>query len=491
MASNASQGQGKHFQSSFTILFNRVLGAGWGKEKVTKGEGGRLGESDASLRRVLSRGDLILYGLVLLGPTAAYPVFGIVQQTSRGHAALSFAVAMVAMLFTALSYGKMSGAFPSAGSTYTYASRAFDPHVGFLAGWAMILDYLLIPLLSVIYAALTANRMLPQVPYVVWAVVFNVGITLTNVRGLRVTAKAGNGMMVLMSACAVVFMGLAVRFVAAHGGGASALLSWVTLYNPGTFGLHALMLGAAIASISFIGFDAISTLAEDTLHPERDISFATVAVCLIQTVLCVATAYLAALVWPDFHAYPETETVILDLGRMVGGPAMLGAITFILLVAGLASALTGQAGASRLLLGMGRDGVISRRFFAAVDAKYSTPVRAIYLMGAISLVGSVTLRFQLVVELLNFGAFVGFILVNLSVVRYFFVTRAERRGWQIVTNLVFPLAGAGVCSYIWLNLTWKAQMAGFGWLCVGTIYLAMLTRGFSRLPGSISALAGD
>ena len=446
---------------------------------------------NSSLRRVLSRRDLILYGLVILTPTAPYPVFGIVQQTSHGHAVLSFVVAMVAMLFTALSYGKMSGAFPSAGSTYTYASNAFNPSVGFLAGWAMILDYLLIPLLSVIYAALTANRMVPQVPYLVWAVVFNIGITLINIRGMRVTARAGNGMMVLMSACAVLFMVLAAHYVAAHGGGSSALLSWVPIYNPGTFGLHPLMLGAAIASISFIGFDAISTLAEDTLHPERDISYATVAVCLIQTVVCVGTTYLAALVWPDFRSYPESETVILDIGKMVGGASMMGAISFILLVAGLASALTGQAGASRLLLGMGRDGVISRKFFATVDEKYSTPVRAIYLMGAISLMGSMMLRFQLVVELLNFGAFVGFILVNLSVVRYFFFHKGERRGTQVLGNLVFPLAGAAVCGYIWLNLTWKAQVAGFGWLAVGVLYLALLTRGFKRLPGAISSLAGN
>ncbi len=147
------------------------------------------------------------------------------------------------------------------------------------------------------------------------------------------------------------------------------------------------MLGAAIASISYIGFDAISTLAEDTINPETDISIATVLVCVIQTVFCVVTVYLAALVWPDFNSYPESETVILDIGRRAGGPWMMGFLTFILLVAGLASALTGQAGASRLLLGMGRDGVISRRVFAHVDARYSTPSRSVYLMGAFALVG--------------------------------------------------------------------------------------------------------
>jgi len=440
----------------------------------------------STLKRVLSRRDLILYGLVILTPTAPYPVFGIVQQMSYGYAVLSYLLAMVAMLFTAMSYGKMSGAFPSAGSTYTYVSRALSPKVGFLAGWAMILDYLLIPLLSVIYAALTAHRMVPQVPYTVWAVAFTVAITLINRRGLRVTASAGNVMMALMTVCAVLFLALSLHFVVVRHGW-HGLLSPTTVYNPRTFALHPLLLGAAIASLSFIGFDAISTLAEDTLRPERDISIATVTVCLLEAVFCVAAVYMAALVWPDFTSYTESETVILDIARRIGGLGMTTFTSFILLVAGLASALTGQAGASRLLLGMGRDGVVSRRFFAHIDPRYSTPVRSIYLMGAISLVGSVALRFQLVVELLNFGAFVGFILVNLSVIRHFFFRSGGHSGpVALLTNLLCPLAGALVCGYIWLNLTWKAQLAGFGWLLFGFIYLAVLTRGFRKQPATLS-----
>ncbi|MEO8658280.1 MAG: APC family permease [Bryobacteraceae bacterium] len=441
----------------------------------------------ATLRRILTRRDLILYGLVILTPTAPYPVYGIVQQTSHGHAALSYLVAMVAMLFTAASYGKMSAAFPSAGSTYTYAQRALNPHIGFLAGWAMILDYFLIPLLSVVYAALTANRMLPQVPYEVWAILFTIAITVTNIRGLQVTTRAGNIMMVLMTACSILFIATGVRWILSQHGFAG-LLDMRALYNPGTFELRPLMLGAAIASLSYIGFDAISTLAEDTIDPEHDISFATVAVCILQAMFCVATVYIAALVWPDWHTYPESETVILDIGRVSGGPWMMGFITFILLVAGLASALTGQAGASRLLLGMGRDGVISRRIFAHVDPRYATPSRSVYLMGAVSLIGALVMRFQLVVELLNFGAFVGFILVNLSVIRHYYWRGKRRTGIQFFTNLVFPLIGALVCTYIWLSISPKAQIAGFAWLGVGILYLAVLTRGFRKAPQELSSL---
>jgi putrescine importer len=432
-------------------------------------------------KRVLSRRDLILYGLVILTPTAPYPIYGIVQQVSHGHAALSYLVAMVGMLFTGNSYAKMSAAYPSAGSTYTYAQRALNEHVGFVAGWAMILDYFLIPLLSVIYAALTAQRMLPSVPYFAWALLFTIGITAINVRGIRVTAKASTAMMVIMSVCALLFICLASRFVVgAHGAG--GIFSMAGLFRPETFAWRSLMLGAGIATVSYIGFDAISTLAEDTVHPERDIGFATVLVCLLQTVICVITVYLAALVVPDYTKFPDPQTAILDIGRVIGGPWMMGLLIFVLLVAGLASALTGQAGASRLLFGMGRDGVLPSGIFAYVHPRFSTPTRSIYLMGGLSLLGALLMRFELAVELLNFGAFAGFILVNLSVIRHFYLRRGLRRGTAFFTNLVFPLAGALVCTYVWMSLTEKAKLVGFAWLGLGVAYLALLTRGFQTRP---------
>jgi amino acid transporter len=446
-----------------------------------------LPQGQPHFRRVLSRRDLVLYGLVILTPTAPYPVFGIVQQLSGGHAALAYVVAMTAMFFTAASYGKMAAVFPSAGSTYTYAQKGLNPHAGFLAGWAMILDYFLIPLLSVIYASLTAERLLPLVPSWVWAVLFTFAITAVNLRGIRMTARASYWLMAIMTGCAALFTFLSIRhIVTLHGW--SGLFDYHAIFRPDSFTSGSLLLGAGVATLSYIGFDAISTLAEDAIDPKRDIGWATVAVCIFQGLICILTVYLAALVWPDFKTFPSVDTAILDIATVIGGRLMFGALTFVLLVAGLASALTGQAGASRLLLGMGRDGIISSRVFAKIDPKTSTPVRGIIVMGVVALVGSLTFRFQMAVELLNFGALTGFILVNLSVVNHYYFRERLRSGWQTIQNLVFPLLGTLVCSFLWFNLTNKAKLAGFGWLALGVIYLAILTRGFRLAPKTLASL---
>jgi amino acid transporter len=439
--------------------------------------------------RVLTRRDLILYGLVILTPTAPFPVYGIVQQVSGGYAALTYLIAMSAMLLTAASYGRMASAFPQAGSTYIYAQRGLGRHFGFVAGWAMILDYFLIPVESIVYAALTAKRLFAAVPYPIWVIVFAAAITFVNIRGIRVTARASTAMMTVMTGCAVLFAGLAVWFlVNTHG--IAALFSLEPLLPGHNFTWKPLIAGSSIAVLSYIGLDAISTLAEDTVHPSRDISSATILVCLIQTAFCFTTVYLSTLVWPDFRNFPQGETAILDVGGLIGGHWMLAIISFVLLVAGLASALTGQAGASRLLFGMGRDGVLSRRIFSHINERHSTPTRSICLIGMVSLLGALTMRFQLAVELLNFGAFVGFILVNLSVIGHFFVRERQRRGIHFIRNLIFPLLGAAVCAYVWSHLTTKALVVGFLWLATGAVYLAFVTRR-ANLPQHSSSRTGN
>lgn len=431
------------------------------------------------LRRVLTRTDLIIYGLTIITPTAAYPVFGIVQEISHGHAALAYLTAVVAMLFTAASYGRMAAAFPSAGSTYTYARRALHDYIGFMSGWSMILDYVLVPLLSGVYVSITAARLVPSIPYAVWAFLFAALITLINVRGIRVTANASKWLMLAMTVSAVLFVALAMRW-ALQAFGLSSLFQKDLVLNPKTFQLGPLMTAAAVSTLSYLGFDAVSTLAEDTKNPKRDIGFATITVCLLQASFCFLITYLSAVVWPPAKPFPNVETAILDVSGLIGGTPMFGFTTIILLVAAIASSVTSQAGASRLLLGMGRDGILPKKVFGYIDPVHSTPTRSIYLMGLISFVGALLISFQLVVELVNFGAFVGFIMVNLSVVRHYYIRQRKRQGLDVVRYLILPSLGAVVCAYVWSNLGVHSKMLGFSWLGLGLIYLAVMTKGFKN-----------
>jgi amino acid transporter len=286
-----------------------------------------------------------------------------------------------------------------------------------------------------------------------------------------------------MVVATALFVGAAVTYVAGRSG-AGALWAPGVVLDPRTFSLRPLMLGAGIATLSYLGFDAVSTLAEDTRHPERDIGYATVLVCVLQTVFCFAIAYLATLAWPT-SAFENVETAILDIASLTGGDWLFAVVTFVLLIAGVASSLTSQAGASRLLYGMGRDGLLPRHIFGYIHPRYATPTRSICLMGAISFLGALAVGFQLVVELVNFGAFVGFILVNLSVIMHYYVRGGQRKGAHFWKNLVVPALGVLVCTLVWLNLSRNAMIAGFCWLATGVAYLAAITRWFRRLPAEL------
>ncbi len=436
-------------------------------------------KAEGGFRRVLSLWDLVIFGLAFIGPTAPYSMYGIATVKSHGHLPLVYSVAMVAMCFTAMSYGRMATAFPEAGSTYTYTAKALRPSVGFFAGWALMLDYLLIPMLSVIFVALTANKVWPEAPYWVWALAAAAGITAINLGGIRVTSRATYLTNAIMVASLVWFIALAIK--ALHGGiGSGGLFSTRPFFNPQTFALGDVINTTSLAVLSFIGFDGISTLAEDAKEPRRDIARATVLVCLVAGVLFVIESYLAQMVWPDYTTFSPVETAFMDIGKLVGGPPLFFFFSFVLVVAGIASAITGQAGASRLLCGLGRDGVLPYRIFGYVHPRLGTPVYSVLLMGGVHLAGALILKYTEAAELVNFGAFIGFMLVNLCVVRHFWLRLGLRQGGQLVTNLILPISGFIICFYIWLHLSSFALKTGAIWMAIGFIYLLFLTRVFTR-----------
>jgi putrescine importer len=437
------------------------------------------------LRRVLTLWDLLLYGIILIMPIAPVPLFGIAQKLSLGHAVTTILLAMVAMMLTAFSYGRMAAIYPSAGSAYTYVGRGLNPHLGFIAGWAMFLDYLLVPIICTIYGAVTVGRLLPEVPYAIWAALFAGLMTLINLRGIRSTAGANLVLMVIMCAVILAFIFLAAHFLFGHEGW-SGLLSTKPFYNPKTFRWSAIATGTSVAALTYGGFDGITTLAEDVENPRRNVLLATVLVCLFTGLFGGLQIYLAQRVWPDYRTFPNLDTAFMDVSRVVGGHLLFEGIAAILILASLGSGLSAQAGVSRLLFGMGRDGVLPRRFFTYLDPKRNTPLYSILLIGLLAFAGALLLSYERAAELINFGAFLAFMGVNLATVRQFYWGR-RKRSRHFFSDALVPCAGFLFCLAIWVSLPTPAKIVGGMWFAAGITYDAVKTKGF-RLPPSMIRL---
>ncbi len=306
------------------------------------------------LRRVLGVWDLILYGIVAVTPSAPVTVFGIAMRDSKGHAIDTILIAMVAMILTAVSYGRMATLYPSAGSAYTYVGRGLNPYLGFLAGWAMLLDYLFIPLFCVIYGTVSFQRMVPWIPYVLSTALFAGAMTFANLRGIRTTARTSEIMVGGMMIVLLTFIALAIRHLFAEGG-VAAVVSTMPFYNPATFEIKSVATATSFAALTYLGFDSVTTLAEDVRNPKRNVMLAAVGVCVFTGLFGGLLTYLAQLVWPDFNALTNVETAFMDVTKRVGGPLLFSAMAILLVVANVGAGLTSQVGAARLLFGMGRE----------------------------------------------------------------------------------------------------------------------------------------
>jgi putrescine importer len=442
------------------------------------------------LRRVLTLTDLVVYGMVLIQPTAPVPLYGVAESLSNGHFLTTILIAMAAMTITAFSYGRMAAVYPAAGSAYTYVGKGLNPHLGFLVGWAMLLDYLLQPLITAVWlAAAVQARYITAAPFPLTVFLVIALITGLNLRGAKTSARATKVMLIGMCAVIGLFLYLAVRYLFGTQGW-SGLLSTRPFYNPATFNSGTIWTATSFAALTYIGFDGVTTLSEEVENPRRNILLATVLVCILTGILSGIIVYLGQQVWPDWKTFPNLETAFMDICRRVGGTALFQAMGLVMLVAMLGSGLTGGAGAARLLFGMGRDGVLPRRIFAKVSESHRTPVNSILAVGILAFGGALALgyigqAFEHAGSLLNFGAFLAFMGVNLAAFRHFTWQRGELRPAARVANAVVPLIGFLFCGAIWLNLNIVAKIAGGIWLAAGVVYLAFRTRGFRVPPPQI------
>jgi putrescine importer len=433
------------------------------------------------LNRVLGLWDLIFYGIVLIQPISVIGLFGIASQVSKGHMVTTLLIAMTGMMLTAISYGRMASLFPSAGSAYTYVGKGLNVHLGFLAGWVMFLDYLIIPIINTVYGALTLQRLIPSVPFVVWVVIFITIVTYLNLRGIRSTARSNEILLIAMAVIISFFFVMSIRYLF-NSQGWNGLLSYRPFYNPETFNFAAIMTATSFAALTYIGFDGVTTLAEEVKNPKKNLLLAPAMVCLFTGLFCAFEIYIAQRVWPDYDTFPNVETAFFDVSARVGGSLLSKTFAAVLCIGCLGTCLAGQAGAARLLYAMGRDNVLPRKLFSHVNMKTAIPDFNIILVGGLTVIISLIISYQGAAELLNFGAFLGFIGVNLAAFRQFYLRKPEGQKTSILRDAVVPLFGFAVCSAIWISLPAPAKIVGTIWLLTGIIFLLIKTRGFKDRP---------
>ncbi|MBT2342361.1 MULTISPECIES: APC family permease [Pseudomonas] len=433
------------------------------------------------LKRSLSLTDLVVYGMIFMIPIAPFGVYGYVNTEAPGMVPLAYIIGMVAMLFTALSYGSMARAFPVAGSVYSYAQRGLNPHVGFIAGWLMLLDYLLIPPLLYVYAAMALNHLYPDIPKVGFILAFLLSATFVNLRGITFTARMN--MLFLLAQLVVLGIFLFYAWNALHGGAGNGQLTLAPLYSPEHFNFALLMQAVSIAVLSFLGFDAISTLAEEIKNdPGHSIGKAALVTLLVMGAIFVVQTWIAT----DLAAgmgFKSADTAFYEIAELAAG-SWLATLTAVAtaLAWGVAVAITSQAAVSRLLFGMARDGQLPK-VLARVHPKHNTPYVSIYLVALLSLLICYLFidAVDTLTSLVNFGALSGFLLLHITVINHYW--RRQQSG-QLIRHLICPLVGFAIVAAILYNMGVEAQKLGLIWIAVGVVYLCALNRfgGRTALP---------
>lgn len=433
------------------------------------------------LKRTLTLRSVVLFGLAYMTPIIVLGTFGLLADATHGVVAGAYALALIAMLMTAHSYGVLAAEFPTAGSAYTYTRKCINAKFGFMIGWAVLLDYLFLPMVIWLFGAVYLNGAFPTVPMYVWILTF-IGVTSAiNIVGIKLADTVNNLMMLIQLLVLAAFVGLAIHYVA--GDASRPLFDLAPLYQP-KVGLSLITAGAAIACYSFLGFDAVTTLTEETIDARRVIPKAILLVTLIGGGIFIVSSYFVQLAHPGF-AFVSVDSGATEIAKNIGGDVFASIFLIGLIIGQFASGLSAQASASRLLFAMGRDGVLPKGLFGKLHATFQTPVGNIVLCGLVALL-ALLMDVATSVSFINFGAFLAFTSVNLAVIARFYIGKKEpRTARDLVKFLLTPLVGAAADLWLMVSLDSHALTLGGIWLAAGLVYLAVLTKGFKQEPPEI------
>lgn len=422
------------------------------------------------LRRALTTKDLVIYGMIFMLPIAPYQVYGFVWQEAKGMVPLAYLLGLVGMIFTALSYAAMSRAFPLAGSVYTYAQRGLHEVAGFFSGWLILLDYILVPSLLYLFSAVALRPLLPGVPQWIWLAGFISFNAVINLIGIELTARVNRYMLIMELAALALFLVLGA--LALHHGVGAGTLTLAPIYDPKVFSWSMVGGAASIAVLSFLGFDGISTLAEENRGTAGDIGRATVLALLLVGALFMLQTWIATDLAQGMR-FSSPDTAFYEIAERAGGAWLkLTTIVALVIASAIGNAMAAQSAVARILFAMARDGKLPA-VLAKVHPRFMTPYVSTLAVAVVSLLVGLFFsnRVDDLTRVVNFGALSGFVILHVSVINHYLV-RERSADW--LRHLVFPLLGLSIILYVLFEMDRAAKRLGAWWIAVGIVYYLAL-----------------
>ncbi|WP_427110022.1 APC family permease [Lysinibacillus xylanilyticus] len=459
---------------TFIVNINRKMNIQ--KIEITNADGGVIIKRQ-TLMRTLTLSQVVFLGIAWNNPMVFFNTYGIATVTSQGVIMGAYIIAFLAIMFTAFSYGKMAKAFPIAGSAYTFTQKSINPQLGFLIGWTIMLDYMLTPMVTCLMSTVFLNAVFPGVPHALWIILLTATIVIPSILGVKFTASTGKIFVIAQVVFVCIFWILTIKSLLA-GEGAGTLFSIQPLFNA-DIDLPVILAGASILCFSFLGFDSLTTLSEETINPEKTIPRAIIVMLLIMGVLYIGSAYLAQLVHPGF-SFESTDSAAMEVVYLVGGNLFKSLFVTAVILGNFSSGVAATTSASRVLYAMGRDSVLPKKVFGHIHSRYKTPSTGIIVIGFISLLG-IVLTLDQVIKFINFGALIAFASVNLSVIAHYFIRNRKRSTFTDYMRYLFmPLLGAGFTLWLWTHLEFDAMILGGIWMAIGLGYLIYMTKFFRQ-----------
>lgn len=432
-----------------------------------------------AIRKKIGLFSILLIGLAIVSPLGPVTVYGPIQQMTGGHMALSFLIALIPMILVAYVYGIFAAEFPRAGGCYSYVTKSLHPNVGFITGWVLLLEYCLVPYMGAFMTSIYFCALFPSVSPLLIKIVFLLICLFLNLRTISALAKVNNIITACVAAVMLYFIIVGISMIG--GGDAGAAPASTAFVNPATFSWSTIFQGAATACFAFLGFDALTVLAEDVNKPRKTLPKALILLCLIEAAFFIMASYVGQGLYPDVTAYTSVDSAMLDPMFVVGGNVLVTIVSIGMVVAMFAVMLDMMAASTRLLFAMGREGAIPKRPFGYESPKTHVPTYNAIILTVIYAVFCLTnMDLMLAITLITFGGLFGFVMVTFSAPRYFFFIKKDRKGVKVISNLIVPIIAFITSGYLWISLGATTLIVGFIWMAAGIVYLAVRTRGFRR-----------